>query len=35
MKNTINTDLIRAIMIAVISLESGGVVSVNDLLNLG
>jgi hypothetical protein len=35
MKNTTNIDLICAIVIAVITLESGGVVSVDDLLNLG
>jgi hypothetical protein len=34
MKNTINIDLICAIMIAVITLESGGVISMDDLLNL-
>jgi hypothetical protein len=34
MKSTINIDLIRAIMIAVITLESGGAVSVDDVLNL-
>jgi hypothetical protein len=35
MTNTINIDLICAIMMAVIALESGGVVSVDDLLKLG
>jgi hypothetical protein len=35
MTNTIKIDLICAIMMAVIALESGGVVSVDDLLKLG